>query len=151
MNLPDALTAVVDIAKEAVGARSWYYGSPRTTPGAYPSVWVRYESTTPIAHASSTRTADGKQKRNSVKRTHRGTLYVLIGDTASEDTDYKVGIAVQQIMDAFDADETLRGTGSVDRTQAFRLMEPSKLEIPLIENGPLVLGFTSAFEIFESK
>ena len=151
MNLPDALTAVVDVARETVSARSWFYGAPHLVPVLYPAVWVQYNSTDPQANGNSTRSpTSGKLKRNSRTRLHHGTLYVLVSEGVQTNVDMEVAQVSQDIMDAFDQDETLRGLGDVDRTQTFQIGSPVSIRVPLYETGPLVNGISAPFTLHES-
>lgn len=149
MTLHDAMTSIVKIASKAVGAKVWFFGRPKTNPALWPAVIGIYASSNPTASGNSTRSGASKLQRNSRKRVHTGTLYVLVSEAVQDGTEQAIHEAAQQIMDAFDADETLRGMGDVDLVSKFSLGTLITFNLPIAENGANVLGIQAPFEFVE--
>lgn len=150
MTLPEAMTQIVDIVRNAVEAKTWFYGRPRTNPSMWPSVICIYSSSDPKAGGSSTRSAAGRLQRNSRTRKHGGVLYIAVGEVVQEGSEQKLHAIAQKVMDAFDGDETLRGTGDRDLVAKFTLGTLITFNLPIVENGAPVLGLQAPFEIFET-
>lgn len=149
MTLPEIMTQIVDIARNAVNAKVWFYGRPRTNPAMWPCVIGILSSSAPTAGGNSIRNERGKLQRNSRKRVHTGILYVAVGEAGQDGTEQQLHTVTQQISDAFDADEGLRGNRDRDLVSAFMLGTLITFNLPITEGGAAVLGIEAPFTVIE--
>lgn len=150
MTLPEVMAQVVDIARNAVSAKVWFYGRPRTNPALWPCVIGIYSSSNPTAGANSTRNERQKLQRNGRKRVHTGILYVAVGEAGQDGTEQQLHVVSEQVMNAFDADEGLRGNRDRDLVSSFSLGTLITFNLPITDNGAPVLGIEAPFTIVET-
>lgn len=153
MSLADVLAGVGEVAADAVTARAVYLSPMREAPTAgFPVVVVMWGNTSADADSrtlNSRNPSTGKAHRNGVVRIHSGDLFVLLsqtGDVESEEPD--IVATVDALMDAFDADVTLRGAGMVDRVRAFGLGQIERFETTVA--GVRFAGVKAPFTAYET-
>lgn len=114
-----AINAIVnrllDVITDGIGARVRFIGEPLTQPQNWPAVWVRWVRTEPASSTFGSRGSDGRRSKRGVIKTHTFTVYVLAGlvldgvavDEVTQD-------AADAVMDAIEADDTLRDVTTSD-------------------------------------
>lgn len=116
MSFTGALESLASNLARAVGARVRYTFPPSGVPDSYPAIVVAWRETVPTASNYSVRDALGNATRMRSGRTHSGSYTVFLGLMSEVPDDYQMMAgACQSVLDAFDADETLRGEGATDQ------------------------------------
>lgn len=113
----DILRAVVDTARQGTGARIGYVGQPTQKPEVPFFCWVEFIDSKSIARNHSGRDTDsGHLTRAGVEHVINATITVMVGVFSQGGSDEMLALATtaQDLMCAFEADETLMGTHSED-------------------------------------
>lgn len=111
----EILQAVVDTAREATGAKVSYLGPPSQKPEHPHAVWVDLAGLTGIARNHSSRGTDSRLAKSGVEHVINATVYVTVGYVALGPAELEaLAQTAQDLMNGFEADETLRGTGDED-------------------------------------
>lgn len=113
----NALTAVIAAAVDAFVV---YDGTPNIPPAGLPLVGTDWQQTTPTPQEQGThgRRVAGKLVKQQVLRNHAMRCVVLLSTTGNKPLeDQAQRAAAQSILDAIDADATLRGVTNTDQCQ----------------------------------
>jgi len=113
--IQDAVSAVV---AQAISARVVFAGSPNIKPPAVPAVSSDWQSTAQSGPLQSAhyKIVAGKTVKKGTYRTHTFATWVLLSTTGDKpNEDAAQHDAAQAILDAVDADATLRGTTGADQ------------------------------------
>lgn len=113
----EILQAVVDTARQGTGARIGYLGQPAQKPEVPFVCWVELVDTKAAQHRNhSGRDSDGKLVRHGIEHVINATVTVMVGVFTQSSPDEMMALAQasQDLLCAFEADETLMGTRSED-------------------------------------
>lgn len=143
------VTALANVVGKAVSARETYDDLTLLQPAALPAVVVGWESSKSEASAHGRRQSDTqKVMRQQIKRTHTGTLFILVsasGDLPHEDRAVKE--AAQALLDAVDGDETLAGDTGADQCARCTLGDVNRLQVEV--EGVVYHGLTAPWTALE--
>lgn len=123
MSITSCCTALREVSAAAISARGAYDNMPNGRALAYPVVVVIWASTgtASLLHLG----AGGAQKwtRAAVRNTHQFSVYALLSTTQNTEAEGAAQkTAAQAILDAINADATLRGTSGADRCAAAKVL-----------------------------
>lgn len=127
----EILQAVVDTARQATGARLGYLGQPAQKPEVPFIAWVEFVNANAVGRNHSVRDEDGFKVRHGIEHVISATVTVMVGVFAlGEDETTALAQAAQDLMCAFEADETLRGTRDDDLVDSCTLGAVSIVRAP---------------------
>jgi hypothetical protein len=149
MGLSEIIAQAAQVAANAVGAQTIYYGSPRQLPQSPPAVFVRWIDTETSAATYHVRNDRGMSERKGVKRVHNGMLFVLLSNSADLPQEALEQVsAADVLMDAFDANSRLTDQDCNDTCAIFRLLRVTRLTQEW--EGGIYSGIEAAWEAIET-
>lgn len=151
----EILRRVADIARQGTGARLSFVGQPAQKPSVPFVCWVDFVSAQANASAKgnhSTRSDDGHVRRMGITHQINATIVVMVGVFSQPGPDEQLSLAQasQDLMCAFEADETLRGTGNDDLVASCTLGTVT-ITREAIDDVSVYSGVTAPITIFKTR
>jgi hypothetical protein len=115
MALSDITIRLLDTLQSATGARVRFVGQPMTPAQNYPAVYAEWIKTETTSGTFGSRGSDGRRSKRGNIRTHTYNAFVLMGQVLEGvNVDQATQEAAETLMDAIEADDTLRDVETTD-------------------------------------